>query len=136
MTWNIVLLLHFFPHLHITNSIKISSLHLNHLTGLFLPSSCVPTSCHTKRLQYHPKIWLPLVSSSLYVVMPTNMIAEQIRTTVTDLLKINHPVMLAGMNVAAGPKLAAAVTNAGGLGVIGGVRSWIPFWCKFISQCI
>jgi len=36
-------------------------------------------------------------------------------------LKINHPVMLAGMNVAAGPRLAAAVTNAGGLGVIGGV---------------
>jgi len=29
--------------------------------------------------------------------------------------------MLAGMNVAAGPKLAAAVTNAGGLGVIGGL---------------
>ncbi|MCJ1478200.1 hypothetical protein MMC13_006876 [Lambiella insularis] len=49
------------------------------------------------------------------------MRAEQIRTTVTDLLHINHPVMLAGMNVAAGPKLAAAVTNAGGLGVIGGV---------------
>jgi NAD(P)H-dependent flavin oxidoreductase YrpB (nitropropane dioxygenase family) len=39
----------------------------------------------------------------------------------TDLLKINHPILLAGMNVAAGPKLAAAVTNAGGLGVIGGV---------------
>jgi NAD(P)H-dependent flavin oxidoreductase YrpB (nitropropane dioxygenase family) len=47
--------------------------------------------------------------------------AEKIRTTSTDLLKINHPVLLAGMNVAAGPKLAAAVTNAGGLGVIGGV---------------
>ena len=47
--------------------------------------------------------------------------AEKIRTTVTDLLKINHPILLAGMNVAAGPKLAAAVTNAGGLGVIGGV---------------
>lgn len=46
---------------------------------------------------------------------------QKIRTTITDLLKINHPVMLAGMNVAAGPKLAAAVTNAGGLGVIGGV---------------
>lgn len=39
----------------------------------------------------------------------------------TDLLKITHPIMLAGMNVAAGPKLAAAVTNAGGIGVIGGV---------------
>ncbi|KAJ5502323.1 Oxidoreductase 2-nitropropane dioxygenase family [Penicillium fimorum] len=46
---------------------------------------------------------------------------QQIRTPITDLLKINHPVLLAGMNVAAGPKLAAAVTNAGGLGVIGGL---------------
>ncbi|KAL2000775.1 hypothetical protein VTN02DRAFT_2640 [Thermoascus thermophilus] len=46
---------------------------------------------------------------------------QQLRTPVTDLLKINHPILLAGMNVAAGPKLAAAVTNAGGLGVIGGV---------------
>jgi len=46
---------------------------------------------------------------------------QQIRTTVTDLLNIPHPILLAGMNVAAGPKLAAAVTNAGGLGVIGGV---------------
>jgi len=46
---------------------------------------------------------------------------QQIRTTVTDLLKINHPILLAGMNVAAGPKLAAAVTNAGGLGVLGGI---------------
>lgn len=47
---------------------------------------------------------------------------ERIRTPITDLFKINHPVLLAGMSVAAGPKLAAAVTNAGGLGVIGGVR--------------
>ncbi|KAF7359369.1 hypothetical protein MSAN_01279500 [Mycena sanguinolenta] len=43
-------------------------------------------------------------------------------TPLTKIFKINHPVMLAGMNVAAGPKLAAAVTNAGGIGVIGGVR--------------
>ena len=46
---------------------------------------------------------------------------ERIRTPITDLLKINHPILLAGMNVAAGPKLAAAVTNAGGLGVLGGI---------------
>ncbi|KAI9892489.1 MAG: hypothetical protein M1814_001446 [Vezdaea aestivalis] len=45
----------------------------------------------------------------------------QITTKLTKALKINHPVMLAGMNVAAGPRLAAAVTNAGGIGVIGGV---------------
>ena len=49
------------------------------------------------------------------------MLPEQLKTTTTDLLKIKHPIMLAGMNVAAGPRLAAAVTNAGGLGVIGGV---------------
>ena len=49
------------------------------------------------------------------------VVLEQLRTPLTDLLRINHPILLAGMNVAAGPKLAAAVTNAGGLGVIGGV---------------
>lgn len=43
-----------------------------------------------------------------------------ISTPVTELFGIKHPVLLAGMNVAAGPELAAAVTNAGGLGVIGG----------------
>lgn len=37
--------------------------------------------------------------------------------------------MLAGMNQAAGPKLAAAVTNAGGLGVIGGM-SYSPEMLK------
>ncbi|KAJ6258478.1 LOW QUALITY PROTEIN: hypothetical protein Dda_6520 [Drechslerella dactyloides] len=44
-----------------------------------------------------------------------------IATPITKLFGIKHPVLLAGMNVAAGPKLAAAVSNAGGLGVIGGV---------------
>ncbi|KDQ15111.1 hypothetical protein BOTBODRAFT_158740 [Botryobasidium botryosum FD-172 SS1] len=43
-----------------------------------------------------------------------------IKTPITDLFKIQHPIILAGMNVAASPELAAAVTNAGGLGVIGG----------------
>ncbi|CCM02677.1 uncharacterized protein FIBRA_04782 [Fibroporia radiculosa] len=43
-----------------------------------------------------------------------------ISTPITELFKIKHPVLLAGMNVAAGPELAAAVTNAGGMGVIGG----------------
>lgn len=44
-----------------------------------------------------------------------------ITTPITEMFGIKHPILLAGMNVAAGPKLAAAVTNAGGLGVIGGV---------------
>ncbi|KAK4170462.1 NPD-domain-containing protein [Cladorrhinum sp. PSN259] len=54
---------------------------------------------------------------------------QQIRTEITDLFKINHPILLAGMNVAAGPKLAAAVTNAGGMGVLGGI-SYTPDMLK------
>lgn len=44
-----------------------------------------------------------------------------ISTPLTRLFGIKYPIILAGMNQAAGPELAAAVTNAGGLGVIGGV---------------
>ncbi|GLB40799.1 putative nitronate monooxygenase [Lyophyllum shimeji] len=43
-----------------------------------------------------------------------------ISTPITEWFGIKHPIILAGMNMAAGPELAAAVTNAGGLGVIGG----------------
>lgn len=51
------------------------------------------------------------------------MTVDQVFSTpLTEMFNIKHPIMLAGMNVAAGPKLAAAVTNAGGLGVIGGVN--------------
>ncbi len=56
-----------------------------------------------------------------------------ISTPITELLKIKHPVLLAGMNVAAGPNLAAAVTNAGGLGTIGGVGSY-TFWFSCINM--
>jgi NAD(P)H-dependent flavin oxidoreductase YrpB (nitropropane dioxygenase family) len=45
---------------------------------------------------------------------------QQIRTTVTNLFNIKHPILLAGMGSTSGAKLAAAVTNAGGMGVIGG----------------
>ena len=55
-----------------------------------------------------------------------------ITTPICSLLGIKHPIFLAGMNVAAGPELAAAVTNAGGIGVIGGV-GYTP---KFLKQQI
>lgn len=44
-----------------------------------------------------------------------------ITTPLTTLLKIQHPILLAGMGKTSGAPLAAAVCNAGGLGVIGGV---------------
>jgi len=46
---------------------------------------------------------------------------DTLRTPLTEMFHIKRPIMLAGMNVAAGPELAAAVSNAGGMGVIGGV---------------
>merc|ERR1719456_1260367 len=49
------------------------------------------------------------------------MTEQVIQTPITQLFGIKHPIILAGMGGAAGPELAAAVTNAGGLGVIGGI---------------
>lgn len=43
-----------------------------------------------------------------------------ITTPLTTLLGIEHPILLAGMARTSGAPLAAAVSNAGGLGVIGG----------------
>ena len=43
-----------------------------------------------------------------------------LKTRLTARLGIHHPILLAPMGVMAGGKLAAAVSNAGGLGIIGG----------------
>lgn len=43
----------------------------------------------------------------------------RIETALTRLLDIEHPILLAPMGSAAGGRLAAAVTNAGGLGMVG-----------------
>ena len=54
------------------------------------------------------------------------------RTRICDLLGIEHPILLAGMGGASTPELAAAVSEAGGLGVLGAaacgprqLREWI-----------
>jgi len=51
-----------------------------------------------------------------------------LKTRLTEKLEIEHPILLAPMGVMAGGRLAAAVTNAGGLGIIGagyGDAEWI-----------
>ncbi len=55
-----------------------------------------------------------------------------LRTPLCEMLGIEVPVMVAGMGGYVGPELAAAVSNAGGLGVLGGtsvspevLREWI-----------
>ncbi len=42
-----------------------------------------------------------------------------LKTELCDILGIEYPIILAGMGGAAGPTLAAAVSEAGGLGVVG-----------------
>src|SRR5262245_12511374 len=43
-----------------------------------------------------------------------------LRTRLCDLLGIEHPVVLGGMGSATSPELVAAVSEAGGLGILGG----------------
>lgn len=44
----------------------------------------------------------------------------RLQTPLTERLSIRHPILLAPMGVTSGGRLAAAVSNAGGLGIIGG----------------
>lgn len=60
------------------------------------------------------------------------MVKKVLHTKLCDLLDIEYPIILAGMGNVAGPTLAAAVSNAGGLGVLGvthltpeQIRDWI-----------
>ena len=49
---------------------------------------------------------------SAHTIQP--MAHHTIQTPITKLLGIKHPIILAGMNQASGPELAAAVSTAGG----------------------
>ena len=56
------------------------------------------------------------------------MVKNALRTRLCDMLDIKYPIILAGMGgmggPTSGPELVAAVSNAGGLGVLG---------CAFLS---
>ncbi len=52
-----------------------------------------------------------------------------LRTRLTELLEIEHPIVSAPMAFAAGGRLAAAVSRAGGLGLIGGGYG-DPIWLE------
>lgn len=47
----------------------------------------------------------------------------ELRSVICDMFDIDYPIVLAGMGGASGPELAAAVSNAGGLGVLGAAAS-------------
>ena len=64
-----------------------------------------------------------------------------LRTRICDLFEIEVPIVLAGMGGASTPELAAAVSNAGGLGVLGAaacgpnrLREWIERTRKLTNE--
>lgn len=57
------------------------------------------------------------------------------RNRITDLLGISYPIIQAGMVWCSGWKLAAAVANAGGLGIIGAGSMYPDVLRKHIQKC-
>jgi nitronate monooxygenase len=64
------------------------------------------------------------MASARYV---TDNFGMSLTTAFTELLSVRHPIVLAPMGGIAGGALAAAVSNAGGLGLVGGGRGE-PDW--------
>lgn len=57
----------------------------------------------------------------LEVLPPENdLVTSPLRTPLCDLMGMPYPILNAGIGPAAGPELVAAVSNAGGFGVLGG----------------
>src|SRR5688572_12217678 len=59
---------------------------------------------------------------------PTNWRSTMITTALTEMFGLTYPIVLAPMGSVAGGRLAAAVSNAGGLGLVGGGygdREWL-----------
>ncbi|MBL1074292.1 nitronate monooxygenase [Nocardia sp. 2] len=60
-----------------------------------------------------------------------------LRTAFTELFDLRHPVALAPMGGSAGGELAAAVSDAGGLGLLGGGRNgldWVEKECAILGE--
>mmetsp|Transcript_11834 Transcript_11834/g.27938 ORF Transcript_11834/g.27938 Transcript_11834/m.27938 type:complete len:345 (+) Transcript_11834:49-1083(+) len=57
-----------------------------------------------------------------------------LKTPLTELLGIKYPIMLAGMGSVSGHELVAAVSNAGGIGTLGGVMFELDGFRKEIKE--
>ena len=58
-----------------------------------------------------------------------------IKTKITELFKINFPIIQAGMVWCSGWKLASAVSNSGGLGIIGSGSMYPEVLKLHIKKC-
>ena len=65
------------------------------------------------------------------------MAVMTLRTTFTELFSLRHPIALAPMGGSAGGALAAAVSNGGGLGMVGGAsgdRNWLERELAIVTE--
>lgn len=60
---------------------------------------------------------------------------KNFQNRITDLFRIQYPIIQAGMVWASGWKLASAVSNAGGLGIIGAGSMYPQILREHIQQC-
>lgn len=69
----------------------------------------------------HLDLSIPSPSHHPISNMAPNFPPKRLSTPLTDLLHLTHPILLAGMAHCSTGPLAAAVSNAGGLGTVGGL---------------
>jgi len=67
---------------------------------------------------------------------PCKPLEKQVKTAITDMFGIRHPIIQGGMHFVGLAELAAAVSNAGGLGIITGLTQKTPeLLAKEIARC-
>jgi nitronate monooxygenase len=68
--------------------------------------------------------------------LPGSGLEFQMKTAITELFDIEHPIIQGGMHYVGFAELAAAVSNAGGLGIITGLTQRTPeLLAKEIARC-
>jgi NADH:quinone reductase (non-electrogenic) len=65
-----------------------------------------------------------------------NILEANVKTAITEMFGIEHPIIQGGMHYVGFAELAAAVSNAGGLGIITGLTQKTPeLLAKEIARC-
>ena len=79
---------------------------------------------------------LPAFSRSSIDPTPTGIQEFSVKTAITELFGIEHPIIQGGMHYVGLAELAAAVSDAGGLGIITGLTQKTPeLLAKEIARC-
>jgi nitronate monooxygenase len=96
----------------------------------------VTTSTRPSRRRTSPRVRgrLTLPDRRWLVNGDNRFVAPALRTPVCGELGIDYPILSVGFGLGAGPELAGAVSNAGGLGVLGGANRSLGEIAPIIEQ--